>query len=128
MRNRTEELSLMRVKNAALEERIKVLEARLEPKPPPRVPEIPAWAGSGDPNMTGMNAPAPSVVPTGDGVNWIRERRANGDWKDPFGQWRYQSGELIPRQIEPQPLGPQRDHQHDQNVALLDRIVPTFKE
>jgi hypothetical protein len=39
--------------------------------------------------------------------------------------WRYQSGELIPRQIEPRPIGPERDHQHQQAVELLDRIVET---
>ena len=99
-----------------------------EPKPPPRVPEIPKWAGSGGDPITGIGTGVtytgpPSVVPTGDGVSWVKERRANGDWKDPFGQWRYASGELIPRTIEPQPIGPDRDPKHQQDVELLDRIV-----
>jgi hypothetical protein len=128
MRSRTEELSLLRVKNAALEERVRQLEAKAEPKPPPRVPEIPKWAGSGGDPITGIGTGVtytgpPSVVPTGDGVSWVKERRANGDWKDPFGQWRYASGELIPRTIEPQPIGPDRDPKHQQDVELLDRIV-----
>jgi hypothetical protein len=136
--NPRQEIALLKTRNARLEAEVKKLTQLVEtklstPAPQPRVPEIPKWAGSGGDPITGIGTGVtytgpPSVVPTGDGVNWVKERRANGDWKDPFGQWRYQSGELIPRTIEPSPVGPQRDPQHDQNVALLDRIVPTFKE
>ena len=133
--NPRQEISLLKTQNAKLEaqnaklgERVRQLEERSEPKPAPRVPPPPAWAGSGGDPITGIGtgvtyAGPPSVVPTGDGVNWVRERRANGDWKDPFGQWRYASGELIPRTIEPQPIGPDRDPKHQQDVELLDRIV-----
>jgi hypothetical protein len=132
---RPEELSLLKTqnaaleaKNAALEERVRRLEARLEPKPPERAPAVPKWAGSGGDPITGTGTGSsyvgpPSVVPTADSVVWVRERRPDGSWKDPCGQWRYASGELIPRQVEPRPSGPQRDHQHAENVALLDNML-----
>jgi hypothetical protein len=124
MRSRTEELALMRVKNAALEERIKVLEAKLEPKPAPRAPPPPAWAGSGDPNMTGMNAPAPSVSQqAAAGIVGVRPD-AQGDWVDPFGQKRNSSGVLIPHSIagmvERRPDGPLRSPQHEEAIRILD--------
>jgi hypothetical protein len=125
--NSREQLSLLRVQNAALEaknagleERIKVLEERSEPKPPPRVPPPPAWAGSGENTGSGYCGP-PTIAASG--TNWVRERKPDGSWRDPFGQWRYESGELIPRTIEPPPVGPARDPQHQQAVELLDRIV-----
>jgi hypothetical protein len=116
----TEKIGRLEARNAALEQRIKVLEARLEPKPAPRVAPPPAWAGSGENTGSGYCG-APTIAASG--TSWIKERRENGDWKDPFGQWRYASGELIPRTIEPQPIGPVRDWQHDEAVRTLDNMI-----
>ena len=127
--NPRQEISLLKTRNAALEaknagleERIKVLEERSEPKPPPRVPPPPAWAGSGE-NTGSAYCGAPTIAPSG--TSWVRERRPNGDWRDPSGMWRTAEGTLVPRVLEPRPVGPERDTQHQQAVELLDRIVGT---
>jgi hypothetical protein len=126
--NPTQELSLMRAKNAALEaknealeERVRQLEARAEPKPQTPTAK-PPWATQSE--RTGiLHAGEPSVEPTGDGQVWVRERKPDGSWKDPHGQWRYASGELIPRVPEPRPIGPERGHQHAESVELLDNML-----
>jgi hypothetical protein len=137
--NPRQEISLLKtqnaaleVKNAALEERIKEIEARLEPKPPERAPAVPKWAGSGGDPITGTGvgssySGAPSVVPTGDGVSWIKERRPDGAWKDPFGMWRDAANQVIPHQIagivERRPVGPERDPRHEDAVRTLDNMI-----
>jgi hypothetical protein len=130
-----EQLSLLRVQNAALqakndalEERIKVLEKRFEPKPAPRVPPPPAWAGSGDPNMTGMNAPAPSVSQQrAAGTAGITVDAKTGHRKFPDGLLRDDSGQVVPhsiaRTVERRPVGPERNWQHDQAVRTLDAMI-----
>ena len=124
MRNRTEELSLLKAKNAALEERVRQLEARLEPKPPPRVPEVPKWAGSNSQDIGASYSGPPSVSQKGAaGIVGVKPD-AQGNWTDPFGQKRDSSGALIPHSIaamvERRPDGPQRSPQHEHSVRILD--------
>jgi hypothetical protein len=117
----TQELRLLKARNDALEERIKALEAKLAPPPVPRVPEAPKWAGSGGDGLTGSQFPGPpSVAPTGDAISWVKERRTNGDWRDPSGHWRDMSGQLIITPL-PRPIGPERDPRHQQAVEILER-------
>jgi hypothetical protein len=114
--------SALEAKNAALEERVRQLEARAEPKPQTPAAK-PPWATQSE--RTGLlYAGGPSVPQhAADGVSWVKERRPDGSWKDPCGQWRYASGELIPRQAEPRPAGPERGHQHAESVELLDNMI-----
>ena len=124
MRSRTEELSLLKVKNAALEERVRQLEARLEPKPPPRVPEVPKWAGSNSQDVGASYSGPPSVSQKGAaGIVGVRPD-AQGNWIDPFGQNRDSSGALIPHAIagmvERRPDGPLRSPQHEEAIRILD--------
>ena len=124
MRSRTEELSLLKAKNAALEERVRQLEARLEPKPPPRVPEVPKWAGSNSQDVGASYSGPPSVSQKGAaGIVGVRPD-AQGNWIDPFGQNRDSSGALIPHSIaamvERRPDGPQRSAAHEMAVRILD--------
>ena len=124
MRNRTEELSLLKAKNAALEERVRQLEARLEPKPPPRVPEVPKWAGSNSENIGASYSGPPSVSQQGAaGIAGVKPD-AQGNWVDPFGQRRDSSGALIPHSIaamaERRPEGPARSPAHEMAVRILD--------
>jgi hypothetical protein len=92
------------------------------PKPPERAPRAPPWAGSGENTGSSYSGP-PSVPPIAAGESWVRERRANGEWRDPSGQWRSSSGELIPATIEPRPSGPERTTAHQQAIDLLDRLA-----
>jgi hypothetical protein len=85
-------------------------------------PAPPKWAGGGANTGAHYSGP-PSVPQVARGETWIRERRPDGSWKDPSGMWRYASGELIPATILPRPSGPERDHQHEHSVQILDRIV-----
>jgi hypothetical protein len=111
---------------AHLEAEIAELKAQHTPSAP--VPERPAkppsWAQQST-NVGMAYCGPPSVTPTGDGAVWVREKRSDGSWRDPFGQWRYASGELIPKTVEPHPAGPERTPAHAEAVQLLDRIVET---
>jgi hypothetical protein len=124
MRSRTEELSLLRVQNARLEERIKVLEAKLEPKPPPRVPEAPKWAGSNSQNIGASYGGPPSVSQQGAaGIANIKVEEG-GRWRGPDGLLRDELGQIVPHPIagmvERRPDGPLRSPQHEQAVRILD--------
>ena len=126
--NPTQELSLMRAKNAALEaknealeERVRQLEARFEPKPQ-RVPEVPKWAAS-NPNTGSHYSGPPSVVPTADGAGWTRDRKPDGSYTDASGHRRDVAGHYIFRPPEPRPIGPERGHQHAESVELLDNMI-----
>jgi hypothetical protein len=100
------------------------LTARLPPapKPPERVPQPPKWAGSGGEN-TGSSYCGPPSAPTTGGETWVRERRENGDWRDPSGHWRDSSGQLVPAVSPPRPAGPERTPAHQQAIELLDRLA-----
>ena len=120
----TEKIGRLEARNAALEERIKVLEAKLEPKPPPRVPEVPKWAGSNSQDIGASYSGPPSVSQKGAaGIVGVRPD-AQGNWIDPFGQNRDSSGALIPHSIagmvERRPDGPLRSPQHEEAIRILD--------
>jgi hypothetical protein len=120
----TEKIGRLEARNAALEERIKVLEAKLEPKPPPRVPEVPKWAGSNSQDTGASYSGPPSVSQKGAaGIAGVNPD-AQGTWVDPFGQKRDSSGALIPHAIaamvERRPDGPLRSPQHEEAIRILD--------
>ena len=120
----TEKIARLEARNAALEQRIKVLEARLEPKPPPRVPEVPKWAGSNSQDIGASYSGPPSVSQqSAAGIAGVKPD-AQGDWVDPFGQKRNSSGVLIPHSIagmvERRPDGPQRSAAHEMAIRILD--------
>jgi hypothetical protein len=124
MRSRTEELSLLRVKNAALEERVRRLEAKSEPKPPPRVPEIPKWAGSNSQNIGASYGGPPSVSQQGAaGIANIKVEES-GRWRGPDGLLRDELGQIVPHPIagmvERRPDGPQRSAAHEMAIQILD--------
>ena len=115
---------MLKTQNAALEERIKVLESKLEPKPAPRVPEVPKWAGSNSENIGASYSGPPSVSQQGAaGIAGVKPD-AQGNWVDPFGQRRDSSGALIPHSIaamaERRPEGPARSPAHEMAVRILD--------
>ena len=105
---------------------LKELKERLPPPPTPtRTTAPPVWTGS--PNPSGLDyagpPPPPSGARTGGFGSYRKETRPDGAWRDPFGQWRSQTGELVtPRSVAPV-RGPQRDPGHQQAIDLLDRTV-----
>ena len=121
-----EEISRLKTRLAALEVGQNDIKAALNeikdrlptPKPEPRSPAPPAWAGSGE--NTGASYSGPPSVPqhAAAGISWVKERKENGDWRD-------SSGQLIVKPITPPSVGPSRDAQHQQSIELLDRIVST---
>ena len=120
----TEKIGRLEARNAALEERVRQLEAKLEPKPPPRIPEVPKWAGSNSQDVGASYSGPPSVSQQGAaGIAGVKPD-AQGNWVDPFGQKRDSSGALIPHSIaamvERRPDGPQRSPQHEHSVRILD--------
>ena len=126
-----QEISLLKTQNAKLEaqnaklgERVRQLEERFEPKPAPRVPEIPKWAGSNSQDVGASYSGPPSVSQQGAaGIAGVNPD-AQGNWTDPFGQKRDSSGALIPHSIaamvERRPDGPQRSAAHEMAVRILD--------
>jgi hypothetical protein len=122
--NSRQEISLLKTQNAALLERIRVLESKFEPKPPPRVPEVPKWAGSNSQDVGASYSGPPSVSQQGAaGIVGVKPD-AQGNWTDPFGQKRDSSGALIPHStagmVERRPDGPLRSPQHEEAVRILD--------
>jgi hypothetical protein len=115
-------------KIAHLKAEIAELRAELKAQHTPQAPapekpaKPPSWAQHST-NVGMAYSGPPSVTPTGDGAVWVRDKRPNGSWRDPFGQWRFASGELIPRQVEPRPIGPERSPAHQQAIDLLDALA-----
>jgi hypothetical protein len=87
----------------------------------------PAWAGSGDPNNTGINARAPGPASGGHSPwsGYRRETREGGtQWKDPFGQWRYSaSGEIVTSVSGVTPRLQEHSYTHRRNVELIDNMI-----
>ena len=70
----------------------------------------------------GINYNGEPSAPAGGGVSWIK-RLPNGEWIDPSGMRRSETGELVTSNAAPRPIGPERDHRHDMNVRLLDNMI-----
>jgi hypothetical protein len=100
-----------------------LVEAKLSPPAPkPQTPATPpAWAAQNERTGVLWSGP-PSVAQVASGESWVRERKENGDWKDPSGQWRSQTGELIVKPF-PHPIGPERTSSHQTAIDLLDRLI-----
>jgi hypothetical protein len=128
----TEQVALLNSKVAMFELRQKRFEetlARIEtklfpPAAPAAPPAPPPWAGSGDPNSTGINATAPSVPQRADvggsGIVGV-EKDHRGFWRDFSNILRDESGAVATAGILPI-RGPERTPAHEQAIQLADKL------
>jgi hypothetical protein len=116
----TEKIARLEAQLAELRAELKTLKAERAPviPAPPKPAAPPSWPQS---ENVGVNYTGGPSAPAG-GVTWIR-RLPGGDWIDPSGHRRSETGELITGTAAPRPIGPERDPRHQQAVELLDGIV-----
>jgi hypothetical protein len=117
-----------KTRNAALEERIRILEEKLSPPAPvpERLAKPPSWAQQST-NVGMAYCGEPSTPQTGDGQVWIKVDPKTGYRKFPDGLLRDDSGNVVPHPIagvvDRRPVGPPRSPAHEEAVKLLDRLA-----
>jgi hypothetical protein len=121
----TQELRLLKARNAALEERIKALEAKLAPTVPKPPAPPPAWAEQS--TNVGMAYSGEPSVPqrVTSGIANVTVDPVTGHRKMPDGLVRDDLGQVVPheigRTIKQKSVGIERTAQHQQAVEILER-------